>query len=528
MRMNDRDLVRLSTPRFTRRTALRGGIGAVAATSAMRYGLRGGYAQDATPVSAEPLPDLTGETIRIFTFAGNPFIEGPVKAHAPEFEALTGAKIEITTAAFNDLFTRAQQVAQTGAGDFDVLLLANTWVADFVDLEYVIALDDLIARDSADANLAWDDVPDGIKNKNSWGGSTYAFIVDNDNQSMFYRKDVLEDPAWQEQFMAEAGRELTVPQTLTEFVEVAKFFTGKDWSPDVEGDKFGFVTCVQRNAQLAWYCYPWASPYAVVPKESAPAQGVFLFDPDMNPLVNTEGWVRGITEMTDAVNNAMRPGGDTDRAAVISEITNGHAFASFDWGDTGPGSVAEDSIVKDKVGFALTPGSTEYFDWQTSTWVTVEGDVHRAPTHAFNGWSYFITSQASNVDAAWSWLKYHASPAVSAIDVASPSSGFQPWRLSHSTNLDPWVAANWTAEEAQAYVDNILAVTNHPNAVFDPRVPGADRYQQTLELNLQRALLGEADPQTAMDDCATEFNSITDELGKDAQIAAYKAHLGIT
>jgi multiple sugar transport system substrate-binding protein len=524
--MTRRDRYVTFGPHFSRRTVLKGGIGAVAATSAVRSGLSGASAQ-ATPVPAAPLPDLTGETIRISTFAGNPFIEGPVKAHAPEFEQLTGATIEIVTAPFNDLFTRAQQVAQTGAGDFDVLLLANTWVADFVNLEYVIALDDLIARDSADANLAWDDVPDGLKYKDSWGGQTYALIVDNDNQSMFYRKDVLEDPAWQEQFMTEAGRELTVPQTLTEFTEVAKFFTGKDWGPEVSGDKYGFVTCILRGAQLAWYCYPWVAPYSVVPTGSAPAQGIFLFDPDMNPLVNTEGYVRGITEMVDTVQNAMRPGGDTDRGAVISEITNGHALMSFDWGDTGPASVAAESVVKDKLGFALTPGVTEYFDWQTSTWVTVEGEPHRAPTHAFNGWSYYITSQARNVDAAWAWIKYHASPPVSAIDVASPNSGFQPWRTSHSTNLQPWVEAGWTESEAGLYVENILAVTNHPNAVFDPRVPGADRYNQTLELNLQRALLGEADPQTAMDDCADEFNNITDELGREDQVAAYRAHLGM-
>lgn len=512
----------LIDPHMTRRTMLKGGIGAIALMAGMGGSIGRATAQDAA------LPRFDGETIRVFTFAGNPFIEGPVKAHAPEFEQMTGAKIEITTAPFNDLFTRAQQVAQTGAGDFDVLLLANTWVADFVNLEYVVPLDDLIARDAADSYLAWDDVPDGVKTKNSWGGSTYAFIVDNDNQSMFYRKDVLSDPAWQEQFVAEAGRDLTVPETLTEFVEVAKFFTGKDWGTGVEGNKYGFVTCVLRGAQLAWYCYPWAAPYTVVPRDKAPAQGIFLFDPDMNPLVNTEGFVRGVTEMVDAVKNAMRPGGDTDRGAVISEITSGRALMSFDWGDTGPASVAPESVVKDKLGFAMTPGSREYFDWQTSTWVTVEGDVHRAPTHAFNGWSYFITSQAKNQDAAWAWIKYHASPPVSAGDVASPNSGFQPWRTSHSTNLQPWVDAGWTEAEAQAYVETILNVTNHPNAVFDPRVPGADRYQQTLELNLQRALLGEAEPQAAMDDCAKEFNSITDELGKDNQIAAYKAHLGLS
>jgi hypothetical protein len=31
-----------------------------------------------------------------------------------------------------------------------------------------------------------------------------------------------------------------------------------------------------------------------------------------------------------------------------------------------------------------------------------------------------------------------------------------------------------------------------------------------------------------MDQCAAEFNAITDELGRDSQIAAYRAHLGMT
>jgi len=140
-------------PLVTRRSVLHGGIGGIAVAAGLSTGHRVGRAQDATP--APNLPRFDGETLRIFTFAGNPFIEGPVKAHAPEFEALTGAKLEIVTAPFNDLFTRAQQVAQTGAGDFDVLLLANTWVADFVNLGYVVALDDFIVADQADDLLAW-------------------------------------------------------------------------------------------------------------------------------------------------------------------------------------------------------------------------------------------------------------------------------------------------------------------------------------------------------------------------------------
>jgi multiple sugar transport system substrate-binding protein len=346
---------------------------------------------------------------------------------------------------------------------------------------------------------------------------------------MFYRKDILDDPTWQEQFNTEMGKELpNPPQTLTEFTEVAKFFTGKDWDPSVEGNKYGFITSVTRGAQAFWYAYPWFADYGVVPTDQAPAAGIFLFDPDMNPLVNNEGYVRGLTEYVDTISGAMKPGGDAVRATVITDIVNGTALSSFDWGDTGTSMNRPESVVKDKLGFSMVPGVTEYFDWQTNTWVSVEGDVHRAPTHAANGWSYFITSQAQNPDAAWNWIKYHASPAISAIDVAAPDSGYQPWRNSHNTNIEPWVEVGWTADSVAPYVQAILDVTDHPNAVIDLRIPGAASYQEALELHILRAVTGEADPQSAMDDCANDFNSITDDAGRDDQIAALRAHLGMS
>jgi multiple sugar transport system substrate-binding protein len=508
-----------------RRALLKGaGAGALLAAGS-RFG-------GAAPARAQSTPTLEGVTLRVFTQTG-PFISGPVKFHAPEFQEQYGAVIEVIEAPNADLYARAQQVAQTGSGDFDLLLLANTWMPDFVNLEYAIPLQPYVDRDIDDELLAWDDIPDGIKRKNSWSGQTYTFIVDNDNQTMFYRKDILGDPQWQEAFKTATGNDLpNPPQTLTEFIEVAKFFSpnggGAAWSD--AGTGYGFITCVLRGQQSYWYSYPWTAPYSVLPADKAPdgTPGIYLFDPDMNPLINTEGYVRGLTEFVDVIQGAMKPGLDADRATVIEDVINGSTLMSLDWGDTGPASVAERSVVKNKLGFALTPGVTEYYDWVNKSWVTMpEGEIHQTPTHAYNGWSYYITSQSKNPDAAWEWIKFHASPGISAIDVASPDSGYQPWRKSHETDLEPWLAAGWDEAEAKAYISTIIAATDHPNAVFDPRFPGAARYQETLELYTNQTIAGELTPQAAMDQCASDFNGITDELGRDSQIAAYRAHLGM-
>ena len=79
----------------------------------------------ATPaVAKQDAPRFDGVTLRVFTQTG-PFISGPVKFHAPEFQEQYGAVVEAIEAPNADLYARAQQVAQTGSGDFDILLLGE-------------------------------------------------------------------------------------------------------------------------------------------------------------------------------------------------------------------------------------------------------------------------------------------------------------------------------------------------------------------------------------------------------------------
>ena len=481
----------------------------------------------AEPEEAAEKP-YEGVTIRILANTG-PFIIGPVYKHAPEFEELTGAKIEVSEVPFADLFPKLQQLGATRSAEFDLVLVANTWMADLVDLDYIVPLDSFIEASIDSPDLAWDDIPDGIKRKNSWGGHTYSFIVDNDNHFFFYRKDVLGDPKWQEAYQEETGEELpNPPTTIDEVLSVAKFFMDKDWAGDGHPEQHNsFVTSITRGNQALWYAYTWLSAYGVVPTDDAPAAGVFLFDPDdMTPLVNNPGYVKGIEKYLEMVECCIRPGKDSVRGDVINEMINGTTLMAFDWGDIGPSSVGPDSTVKGNLGFAIAPGSKKYYDWQTEEWVETE-EVKYSPAHAFNGWAWMLTSTSKNPQAAWDLIEFLISPDRSALDVASPDSGCQPWRMSHAENIEPWVAAGWDEEDAKLYVEAVVANTDHPNSVFDVRVPGAARYQEAIELQLSRALAGEISGQEAMDNAAEELDKITDELGRESQTKAYRAHLGL-
>ena len=127
-------------------------------------------------------------TLSVLTMTG-PFISGPIKIHGPEWSARVGGgnKVEAVEVAFGDIFPKAQQAAATKSDAFDMLLVGNLWMADLVGWDYVIPLDDYLA----DTDWYPSDVPEGIVKKNTFHGKTYALICDNDNQYLFYRKDIL-------------------------------------------------------------------------------------------------------------------------------------------------------------------------------------------------------------------------------------------------------------------------------------------------------------------------------------------------
>ncbi|MCK4804257.1 MAG: extracellular solute-binding protein, partial [Spirochaetes bacterium] len=183
------------------------------------------------------------------------------------------------------------------------------------------------------------------------------------------------------------------------------------------------------------------------------------------------------------------------------------------------------SIVEGKLGYALPPGSKEYWDWRSNKWVKTD-KVNRAPVHCFNGWSWYITSTTKYPDLAWSFIDFMLSPEISSLDVASPDSGFQPWRLSHSQNLQSWVDNGWDLQDAKDYIQNTLDVTDHPNSVIDARIPGASNYFEAIyEPYMTTILSGESTAQEALDQVAKEWDALTERLGRDSQVDFYQWHL---
>jgi multiple sugar transport system substrate-binding protein len=108
------------------------------------------------------------------------------------------------------------------------------------------------------------------------------------------------------------------------------------------------------------------------------------------------------------------------------------------------------------------------------------------------------------------------------------ATGFNPYRISQFNSTDVWEKAGMSKAAADSYLGAIKASLNSPNMILDLRIPQNQAYQQTiLDTALAQYLAGELDLDATVKQINDKWEEKTDELGRDAQLAAYKATLGV-
>ena len=186
----------------------------------------------------------------------------------------------------------------------------------------------------------------------------------------------------------------------------------------------------------------------------------------------------------------------------------------------------------------MTPGSREVIDAdgrlvpcdETACPHAVDG-VNFAPFASFGGWSGGINANSDDAvkDAAYAFLSYVSQPAQANVDVTIGATGFNPYRVSQFENLDLWVDAGMSQAAAEDYLGAIGASLNSPNMVLDIRVPQNQRYQQNvLDTVLAQFIAGELTAEEAASEIYSQWEEITEELGRDDQLAAYRNTLNVT
>ena len=199
------------------------------------------------PVQAQQ--KYEGVEVNLLTRPG-PVIAGRLEERGKEFEAMTGARINVSSVPFADLFQKLLTDWATGTNSIDVGVFASGWAVELVDGGLLADLSDFVANDP---ELKVDDIAPYFREFNQKiDGKTYLITIDGDFQMVYYRKDILD----------ELG--LEPPKTWDEYLEVAAAANGKDMNGDGEAD-FGSCMFKKRNAQSFYAIMSIAAPLRADP-----------------------------------------------------------------------------------------------------------------------------------------------------------------------------------------------------------------------------------------------------------------------
>ena len=438
------------------------------------------------------------------------------------WEAYTGAKITWIDLAQADYNARLQQSIATGTVDFDIIEMGAPFEGDVCGKGLTSEMPDWVKK-----QIDVDDLVNYLKPPvGTWNGKRYRCTIDGDTHNFNYRTDYFKDAALAKAWK-DAGNttEWAVPRTWQQVQAVTKFLKGKKIG---DQDAYGYLDAPKPWGGFGFYFLgSRATAYAKHPNDKA-----WLFDADtMKPRINNPAWVRAIQDVIDALPSepADQINADPNQTG-FSQFLGGTGSMCVWWGDIGSNAKTNDaSVVGDKAGFDILPGSDDVYNSKTGKWEKLASGPNFAPNLAYLGWGVYVMARVDadpkKQKAAWS-AAAHLGGKDLAIWTAMYPSGFQCYRNSQG-NVAEWVAAGYDEAFIKNYLDSQFNSYNHPNGAIEPRIPGIFQYYSAAEDILANTFAGKMKAQEGADAIAAAWEKLTDKIGRDKQIALYKASLGV-
>ena len=430
------------------------------------------------------------------------------------WEAYTGAKINWIDLAQADYNARLQQSIATGTVDFDIIEMGAPFEGDVLGRGMASEMPDWVKE-----QIDMDDYVDYLKAPvGTWGGKTYRVSIDGDCHTFAYRTDYFGEGSV-------TGRD--VPKTWQEVNEISKELIGKE-DPLTGLPAHGYLDPLKGWGGFGFYFLEnRAAAYAKHPNSPA-----WLFDPEtMAPMVNNPAWVQAIQDVMDLIEAGAYPADQINAdpgTTAFQQFLAGTGSMLTWWGDVGSSARTSDtSVVGDVVGFGVNPASDRVYNAQSGEW---EETMNEAPNMAYIGWGVYVMATVDSDEkrkkAAWSAAAHLGGKDLSLWASAYPS-GFQPYRNSHF-QFEEWEEAGYDRAFVEDYLGSNADSYNHPNAAIEPRIPGIFQYYSVAEDELAKGYAGQyGSAQETADAIAAAWEKITDQIGRESQIAIYKASLGM-
>jgi multiple sugar transport system substrate-binding protein len=402
-----------------------------------------------------------------------------------DFTNATGLNIETVDMPIEDIRSKltAEATAKSGAVDIYQIIPAS-WIGDFAEMGVAQKLTDWVNKYDPEFDHGPNRIiPTKMANENRYNGEWYASTLDYDVWFLNYRSDVMGDPTEMDNFKSQYGYDLKPPTTWKQLYDQCEFF----YRPKANPPLYGWWSLKNPVWELIEY------------KERLASRGVYYFDDDMHPLINSDPAIEALQDEV-AIQKFQPPESYTGfwdqmydffwkKKIVMCSVWTSLKHFGYAQG------------VGDLTKGALNPG-----------YATKDGTVRSAGMLALDN-SIFVNANARDPELAYLFMQYYLDADVSAKWLLDPGGWYEMFRMSHfDATKYPDITKIWGADFAAIMLENAADWF-----VPDYTMQGGSRYDDALDKQLNAVLKGAADPKKAMDSVADEWEKITDDIGRDKQ-----------
>ncbi|GAA4130285.1 sugar ABC transporter substrate-binding protein [Actinomadura keratinilytica] len=372
------------SPHLSRRAVLRGalGAGALAAAGPLLGACGGDGGGDALDPAAKP--ELSGQTLKVLVNQPN---AGAFEVLRRSFQAETGADIQVTPVPYDKLLATAMLDAQSGAGQYDVIMY---WYVGLGSLAEGGVLEDLTDYIKANPDIDTGDLLPSIYDPYTlYNGRRWGLPFDGDTHILFYNTELFEK------------YRLDAPKTWEDSNAAAEKITkdgrGEHYGVIVEGQQVPIILgCTFANRLVGF-------------------GGRFLDDTG-KPALASEEAVAALQSLLDVAPHALPTPLQTGFDQALPAFLAGRAAQLEFW---------TDHSVK-----AQDPKQSKVVDkWDVVT-LPVGGSNTAHNTSLDAGFALGVSKLSKKKEAAAAFVKFAASRKQNEAQIAVSTSGSDPIRTS--------------------------------------------------------------------------------------------------
>ncbi len=380
----------------------------------------------------------------------------------PDFEKENpGIKVLIDAMPYDAMRDKILASFMAPKATYDVIIVDNPWMDEFVAGNFLEPLDDRIRSISG---YDFDDFVKPVREIGVVGGKVYGIPFYNYALGLIVRQDLFDDPAYKDAYQKKYGKPLAPPTILEDYVRIAQFF--KEQSG---GKIYGAAMQPQRGYKVFEEWKNWLY-----------AAGGNLLDEKGNVILDRPEAVRALELYIEMYKTAAPPN-------------------SLNWG-------FDEALRSMAAGEAATMMS---YNWMLPTLNNPQGPagnlagkfaLYEVPggKAVLGAWHWAIPRNAPNKDASWRFISWVTSKQVEKQRVIL---GGAPVRV--SAMKDPEV---WQKGFGQSYYETVLKILEDAEPLA--RGPKAEEIIQVVGTELNAAVAGEKTAEQALKDAAAQVRRI--------------------